>query len=107
MKEFIFHSKTDDSGVRVTVAGLIDESYKSIKWGVARCSSKDSFERKRGIQIAVGRANKFGKEFPLDDFKKENIGSWFINRAKLIADVTSEEPNFVHVINYAIEDNII
>jgi hypothetical protein len=53
---YIFHSKQNDQGRRVTVAGIQSQSKKELSIGIAVCSPADNFDRKRGVVIASGRA---------------------------------------------------
>lgn len=40
----------------VTVAGLIQED-GSVRWGISYCHEKDNFEKKKGREEAIARAN--------------------------------------------------
>lgn len=54
------HHERQDGGF-VTLAGIIDENNKTVTIGVAKCNPSDSFSRKKGRMIALGRAAKPGK----------------------------------------------
>lgn len=63
MKELFYHSPFEgNKKPRVTICGVIREDnvfvnvYLSI--GIARCSEKDNFNKKKGRTIAKGRAYK-------------------------------------------------
>ena len=55
MEEFVFHSKKGkETQGTVTVVGLFSEEFGLIL-GVSRCSPKDSFSKKFGRTLALGR----------------------------------------------------
>lgn len=61
MKTLFYHSPfVANKQPRVTICGIFtkDEGTPCLKIGVARCSQKDNFSRKKGRLIAEGRANK-------------------------------------------------
>lgn len=56
MKILTFHSPITPNKKRYTVVGVIED--REITLGVSVCSPKDHFIRKRGREIAMGRAMK-------------------------------------------------
>jgi len=60
---FLYDRPTDDAGRPlpkggVTHAGILDPEGVVVAEGIARCSGKDSFNRRIGRDIALGRALK-------------------------------------------------
>lgn len=54
--DFIYHSKPNTSFRRHTIVGIMSDDQMLI--GYSATSDKDSFNKKLGIKIASGRANK-------------------------------------------------
>jgi len=55
--DYIFHEENGTPN-RCTVVGVLNEQTKTLNVGIARCSKKDNFQRKKGRTIARGRALK-------------------------------------------------
>lgn len=53
-----FYSRPEESKNRVTVCGIFDTETKIMKYGVARCSKRDTFKKDFGRRIALGRAQR-------------------------------------------------
>lgn len=86
-----FYSKPDDK-VRVSVVGKYDNG--TLKIAAARCSSKDSFIRKKGKMIAEGRLQK-GKLFSEIELSSCEVKD-FVSHAKLVIEKVKFNPNFLH-----------
>jgi hypothetical protein len=81
-KPFIFHSKPNETGIRVTVLGYYTEGVLNLS--AARCSEKDRFVRKTGVEIAFARYNK--KEYVTFYQTKEMTYGKFIAAAEAVED---------------------
>jgi len=53
---YLNHSKFDQKGRRVTIA--VQVKADELRFGLSTCSTKDQFSKKKGRQIAIGRAQK-------------------------------------------------
>lgn len=98
MKTFIFHSKPIKKR-RYTVAGVLSQDGKTLSIGSAVfCSTKkDTFTKKRGREIAVGRAikNPIVKDIPVEDPK--HVIKFFNSKA--------EELSLQHQIEFYTKNN--
>lgn len=78
---------------RYTLIGLVDDTTPTtMQIGIATCSEKDQYNRKRGLLIARGRASKNpAKTVPvpnLGPISKENRGAYvqfFMTKAEEVA----------------------
>lgn len=84
---YIFHTKPAANRPRVTIAAIING--QSVKFGAARCSTSDQFNKKIGRYIATGRAakNPIG-HLPLPH---ENFSQWFKTNATEIANKVADD----------------
>jgi len=68
MQCFHYRMSYPDGGVRprggATVV-FIERADEEWLWGVAACSLQDNFCKKRGVQIAKGRANSMMEQYPV------------------------------------------
>ncbi len=84
MKTYTFHSKLVKKR-RYTVAGILSEDGKTLSIGSAIfCSTKkDTFTKKRGRAIAMGRAAKNPiVEIPVES--TEGLGKFFNSKASIL-----------------------
>ena len=90
MKTYYFHSKPIPNQRRVTIAGVFDSENQQILFGVAECSKKDQFNRKRGRMIAQGRAGKSPiRVVNLNTNIPSEIGKIFVQNAIEIAQLNT------------------
>ena len=54
--QLFFYPEVKSNGRRATIAGIIDDSNNQLRIGIAECSPKDQFTKKKGRMIAAGRA---------------------------------------------------
>lgn len=92
MNKLFFHTKPAKNTSRITVAAIIENG--TVKFGVSRCSAKDSFVKKQGRMIASGRALK--KPFTITPSPEANLIPWFVGKAKEIAFNVEHNPQLVH-----------
>jgi hypothetical protein len=82
MKNLVFHSSP--TRVRVTVMGNWDEESQMFNVTTSRCSAKDTFIKKKGVQICHARMQK-GRLYTQYPYKL--TGKEFVEEAKVIAKV--------------------
>jgi hypothetical protein len=81
MRTFVFHSKPSKKR-RYTVAGILSEDGKTMNIGSAiHFSKKETYLRKRGKDIAVGRAKKNPME-TIEIVDSKSVGKEFIKYAE-------------------------
>jgi hypothetical protein len=82
---FFTHKIKDYKGRKTTICGLLNEKGTEITYGVAVCSHKDQFNRRKGRLISQGRATKeqaYNKGMCQFISLNENVGQIFITFAK-------------------------
>ena len=79
---FRFYSR-NQGGARVTLVG--NHSDGVLRIAASRCSNKDTFSRKKGVEEAERRMNK--RKFVYEEEIPEVDARAFIDRAKVVAEV--------------------
>jgi len=76
-KNYFMHPLVN--GVRFTICGIYDVESTTMKFGVARCSKKDQFSKKKGRLISEGRATK-SPIFILKTPPETKLGEMFVKQ---------------------------
>lgn len=91
---YVYHSPaTHKKGIRVTVAGKVQDGYLNI--AVSRCGEEDKFVKKEGLKIAIERLNK-GVLFTKVEFENKKLSN-FIEIAKLISETVIKHSTYTFV----------
>lgn len=84
-----FHSKVARN--RVTIAAIVEDGV--VKFGAARCSKRDAFQKKIGRLIAEGRARKNPIRHANPPY--ENLNKWFVLQAQELAAEVQQSPELL------------
>lgn len=67
---------------RVTICGIYDDEANTMTYGVARCSHKDVFVKKKGRELSFDRA--INKPYDIVRIGKKSVSDVFIENARRI-----------------------
>lgn len=67
---------------RVTICGIYDDEANTMTYGVARCSHKDVFIKKKGRELAFDRA--LNKPYDIVRIGKKKVSDVFMENARRI-----------------------
>ena len=97
----LFHYNSPESKRRLTVCGVVKNN--QIHFGYTICSPKDAFTRKRGREIAVGRAIK-RPIVTVPIIENQPLGKSFYRVATAIAEIVEAKTEGMYSDLLTLED---